>query len=44
VITLSIPTRYVHSVVESLHPDDVEATIRLLVAFLESADEIDLAG
>ena len=44
VITLSIPTRYVHSVVESLHPDDVEATINLLVAFIESADKIDLAG
>jgi putative aminopeptidase FrvX len=44
VITLSIPTRYVHSVVESLHPDDVEATINLLVAFLESADKLDLAG
>jgi putative aminopeptidase FrvX len=44
VITLSIPTRYVHSVVESLHPDDVEATIKLLVAFIETADKIDLAG
>ena len=44
VITLSIPTRYVHSVVESLHPDDVEATIKLLVAFIESADRVDLAG
>ena len=44
VITLSIPTRYVHSVVESLHPDDLEAAIALLAAFLESADRIDLAG
>jgi putative aminopeptidase FrvX len=44
VITLSIPTRYVHSVVESLHPGDVKATIELLVAFIESADKIDLAG
>jgi len=44
VITLSIPARYVHSVVEAVHPDDVEAAIRLLVAFLESADTIDLAG
>ena len=44
VITLSIPTRYVHSVVESLHPDDLEAAIALLAAFLENADGVDLAG
>jgi putative aminopeptidase FrvX len=44
VITLSIPTRYVHSVVESLHPDDLEAAIALLATFLENADRIDLAG
>jgi len=44
VVTLSIPTRYVHSVVESLHPDDLEATIALLAAFLENADKVDLAG
>jgi len=44
VITLSIPARYVHSVVEAVHPDDVEAAIRLLVAFLESADSVELAG
>ena len=44
VVTLSIPTRYVHSVVESLHPGDLEAAIKLLVAFIESADRIDLAG
>ncbi len=44
VITLSIPTRYVHSVVEAVHPRDVEATIDLLAAFLETADRIDLAG
>ncbi len=44
VITLSIPTRYVHSVVEALHPEDLEATIQLLVALIENADTIDLAG
>ncbi len=44
VVTLSIPTRYVHSVVESLHPDDLDAAIRLLVAFIENADRIDLTG
>jgi endoglucanase len=43
VITLSIPTRYVHSVVETAHPSDIEATIALLVAFLESASAVDLA-
>ena len=44
VITLSIPTRYVHSVVETAHPDDIEATIALLAAFIETADQVDLAG
>jgi len=44
VITLSLPTRYVHSVVEALDPKDLEATIQLLVAFIENADKIDLAG
>lgn len=38
-VTLSIPTRYVHSVVECVHPRDVEATLELLVAFLERAHE-----
>ncbi|MCK5586827.1 M42 family metallopeptidase [Candidatus Bipolaricaulota bacterium] len=44
VITLSIPTRYVHSVIETAHKDDIEATINLLAAFLEKAGQIDLAG
>jgi len=43
VITLSLPTRYLHSVVEMAHRDDLEATISLLAAFLETADQIDLA-
>ncbi len=38
-VTLSIPTRYVHSVVECVHPRDVEATVDLLAAFLERAHE-----
>jgi putative aminopeptidase FrvX len=42
VITLSIPTRYVHSVIETAHKDDIEATINLLSAFLEKAGQIDL--
>jgi len=42
VITLSTPVRYVHSVIESAHPTDIEATIDLLAAFLERAAEIDL--
>lgn len=33
-ITLSIPTRYVHTVVEAVHLDDVEATTALLTAYL----------
>lgn len=37
VATLSVPTRYVHSVNETASLADIEATIDLLVAFLEAA-------
>ncbi len=33
-ITLSIPTRYVHSVTESVHLDDLESTTALLTSYL----------
>jgi endoglucanase len=33
---ISIPTRYLHTVTESAHVEDIEATINLLAAFLES--------
>ena len=35
-ITLSIPTRYVHSPAETCHCDDIQAAIDLLVEFLET--------
>jgi endoglucanase len=38
-MTLSIPTRYVHSVVEMAHKKDIQAAIALLAAFLEVAHE-----
>lgn len=38
-ITLSIPTRYVHSVVETANKDDIKATIELLAKFLENAHD-----
>jgi len=41
-ITLSLPSRYVHSVVEMAHQDDIEAAISLLAAFLETASGVDL--
>ncbi|MCL0075957.1 M20/M25/M40 family metallo-hydrolase [Dehalococcoidia bacterium] len=37
--TISIPTRYIHSVVESAHKKDIEAAIDLLAAFLEVAHQ-----
>ncbi len=40
-ITISIPTRYLHSVVEAAHKDDIQAAIDLLAAFLETAHEVD---
>jgi len=42
-ITLSLPSRYVHSVVEMAHQDDLDAAISLLAAFLETADSVDLS-
>lgn len=42
VVTLSVPTRYVHTVVEAAHKKDIEAAIQLLVAFLERCHEVDL--
>jgi len=41
-ITLSLPSRCVHSVVEMAHQDDIEAAISLLAAFLETASGVDL--
>jgi putative aminopeptidase FrvX len=40
---ISIPTRYVHSVIEMCHKDDIRACIRLLGAFVESAHEESFA-
>jgi len=37
VITVSIPTRYVHSVIESVHKGDLQASIDLTAAFIEDA-------
>ncbi len=40
-ITLSVPTRYIHTVNEMVHRDDVEAAIRLLTVYLQEAHEGD---
>ncbi|MGD9697022.1 MAG: M42 family metallopeptidase [Thermoleophilia bacterium] len=37
---VSIPSRYVHSSVEVVHPDDVEASIRLVAALIEEAGRL----
>jgi endoglucanase len=39
--TLSIPTRYVHTVNETCHPKDVQASIDLLAAYIEDAHNGD---
>jgi len=39
VCTLSVPTRYVHSPNEMIHKADLLATVKLLVCFLERAQE-----
>ncbi|MCL5256825.1 MAG: M42 family metallopeptidase [Chloroflexi bacterium] len=40
-VTISVPTRYVHTVVETCDKSDIEAAINLLAAFLEVAHEGD---
>jgi len=42
VATLSIPTRYLHTTVELANKTDVEATVKLLTAFIEEGDRADL--
>jgi putative aminopeptidase FrvX len=37
---VSIPTRYVHQVVEACHPDDLDAAARLVTAFCETAQSL----
>jgi endoglucanase len=38
---VSIPTRYVHSSVEAVHPDDVDACVRLVAALIERIGELE---
>jgi endoglucanase len=42
VVTISIPTRYVHTAVEAAHKKDIQAAIDLLAAFLERCHEAEL--
>lgn len=42
VVTISVPTRYVHTAVEAAHKEDIEAAIKLLAAFLETCHGADL--
>jgi endoglucanase len=42
VITLSVPTRYIHTSIELVHNKDVEAAVKLLTAFIEDGTSADL--
>jgi endoglucanase len=42
-MTLSVPTRYIHTVNEMAHEDDVDATITLLTRYIEEAHKGDYA-
>ena len=39
--TLSIPTRYVHTVNETVHADDMDACVELLARYIEDAHNGD---
>ena len=43
VITLSVPCRYVHTAVESVHKKDLNAAVDLLTAWLKSSHELNNA-
>jgi endoglucanase len=36
---ISVPTRYVHSVIEMVHPDDIQGAIDLLAAMFEGCEQ-----
>jgi len=38
--TIGVPTRYMHSTTQLCHADDVEATVQLMVRFMEHAHEL----
>ncbi|MEM8566130.1 MAG: M42 family peptidase, partial [Bacteroidota bacterium] len=38
---VSIPTRHLHQVIEMAHKDDIDASIKLLIACLEGLDSYD---
>jgi endoglucanase len=40
-VTISTPTRYIHTSVESASRTDIEASIRLLTAFIEEGDQAE---
>ena len=42
VITLSIPTRYIHTSIELADREDVDAVVKLLTAFIEEGEKADL--
>ena len=37
---VSIPTRYIHQVVETCHPGDIDACVSLVAAFCETAQTL----
>lgn len=41
---VSIPTRYVHQVVETCHPDDLDACVALVAGFCETAHDLVAGG
>ncbi len=43
VVTISIPTRYIHTSVELVDKRDVQGAVRLLTAFIEGGHRADLA-
>jgi len=42
VVTLSVPTRYVHSSIELADRRDIQAAVSLMAAFIETADKAEL--
>ena len=43
VATISVPTRYIHTTIETVHKEDVQGAVDLLTAFLEEGNQVELS-
>ena len=42
VATISVPTRYIHTTIETVHKEDLQGAVNLLTAFLEEGHQVQI--